>query len=332
MYRIPFWAIVPTCALSAPDPVPMMIYGHGLLGTGEQAASGALRDTASTLCYVIAGTDMRGMSEPDVANVLLTLNDLSKSPLIFDVLIQGVINHIALQHIMRGPMAQTLFVDEQGQSLVDPTQLVFYGLSQGHIFGSTVMAYDNFITRGVVGVGAANYSMMLERSVNWPTYELVLKAAYPQPLGVPLAISLMQLGWDLTDPSGSANAALTGDIPGTPPKQMLLHMSLNDAQVPNVATEWQVRTMGLSVVGPTPYEMYGAPTTLDPIVGGSGITIYDGGFDPVPLTNTAPEDNGAHGLTRRQAAALRQMAAFYTAGIIVQECDGVCTCATGACD
>src|SRR5690606_38614097 len=125
----------------------------------------------------------------------------------------------------RGPMAQQLFVDETDQSLVDPDDIVYYGLSQGHIFGSTIMSYDPNILRGVVGVGGINYSMMLERSVDWPTYKTILIGAYPEPHKVALMISLMQMAWDLTDPVQTANDLLAGEPLGVPAKQLLIHMA-----------------------------------------------------------------------------------------------------------
>jgi hypothetical protein len=337
MYEAPFVAIIPECALQATAPVGMMMYGHGLLGTADQVASGAIRDTAAALCVVVAGTDMRGMSEQDLVAVARSLNNYNYGGEIFDTLIQGVVNHIVLEQIMRGPMAQTLFVDDQNQTIVDPTQLYYYGLSQGHIFGSTVMAYDPFMTRGVVGVGAANYSMMLERSVDWPVHEATLTGSYGEsgknPLNVALMIHLMQMAWDTTDPSGTVQDILEGNIPGTPQKQLLLHMAMGDDQVPNVATEWQARTMGIPVLSPSPKQVWGMQMESQGM--SSALVIFDGNFNPVPLTNEAPQGNGdAHSYTRKQPAAWRQMKEFYASGTVLQTCstETGCTCETGACD
>jgi hypothetical protein len=331
LYPAPFWAIVPECAYDAAAPVPVMIYGHGLLGTGEQATGGTLRDTAAALCMILIGTDMRGMSTPDLANVAFTLNDLNKAPWVFEALIQGIINHIALQYMVRGPMAAELFVDETGTSLADPTRVVYYGLSQGHIFGSTFMAFDPFISRGVVGVGAANYSMMLERSADFTNYRIILENSYTNPLDLPICLNLMQMDWDVTDPSGTANDVLTGAIAGTPPKQMLLHMSVADEEVPNLATEWQARTMGVPLLGPAPFDVYGLATEQGPVQ--NALVIWDGGFDPPPVGNVPPVDTDSHYVTRRQPAALRQMATFYATGEIHHECgETACYCAQGACE
>ncbi len=332
MYDAPFTAIIPECALSSPEPVGMMLYGHGLLGTGSQAASGSIRRTAAELCRVVIGTDMRGMAEGDLTAVARALNNFNHGREIFETLVQGVINHIALTNIMRGPMANSLFVDGSGASLVNPDDIVYYGLSQGHIFGSTHMAYDKHLKRGVVGVGGINYSMMLERSVDWPTYKTILIGAYPDPLQVSLMISLMQMAWDLTDPVQVANDLLDNTAFGGPTKQLLIHMATGDEEVPNISTEYQARTMGLPVLGPAMYEIYGVPEATGPV--SSALVIYDeGGLAGIPLTNTPPPDTDAHYVTRDAPAALRQMKTFYTTGEILHECGTTpCYCLDGACD
>ena len=109
-------------------------------------------------------------------------------------------NHLALVQAVRGPMAESLFVDGEGQGLINVDKIHYYGLSQGHIFGTTVATYDPHITRAVLGVGGANYSMMLERSLDWPVYRNTVIGAYDDPLNVAIIISLMQMRWDTTEP------------------------------------------------------------------------------------------------------------------------------------
>ncbi len=335
MYRVPFVSVVPECAYLAENrPVGIIIYGHGLLGEADQVDNGSQRDAAVESCRIVIGTDLRGMSAMDVPNVLQALNDMNKGPQFFDVIVQGLINHIALEHIVRGPMAQELFVDDTSASIVDPTDVVYYGLSQGHIFGSSFVAYDPFITRAVVGVGGANYSMMLERSADWPTYELVLTGSYEDPLETSILLYLIQMGFDLTDPVSTANSVLVdGAIPGTPPKQFLMHMAVGDHQVPNISTEYQARTMGVPVMTPAPYVAYGLDETAGPAA--NALVIFDNGDGwGIQPGNTPPEGTeDPHSLTRKQPAAWRQMATFYDTGEIVHTCgDTACLCNQGACD
>ena len=202
LYRVPFTAIVPACALTSPTPVPIMIYGHGLLGNATQVAGSGPKNAAVQACVVAIGTDMRGMSDIDVPNVALALNDANHGGLIFDVLVQGMINHVALVQIARGPMAQTLFAKQGGGSLVDPNRVYYYGISQGGIMGTTVCAIDPVINRCVLQVDAMNYSLLLERSRDWPTYRTTLNGAYPDAFDDVIVINLMQQQWDRTEADG----------------------------------------------------------------------------------------------------------------------------------
>src|SRR5262249_20302950 len=109
LYRAPFTAMIPQCALTGSTPVPVILYGHGLLGKAiDQVSSGGPRAAGAEVCAILIGTDLRGMSEGDVSNVGLALNDGNQGYLIFDALIQGMMNHVALVQIAKGPMATDL--------------------------------------------------------------------------------------------------------------------------------------------------------------------------------------------------------------------------------
>jgi len=336
-YQIPFTAIVPTCAYTASAPVGMVIYGHGLLGGSDEAAGSVQQTTANELCLVFVGTDMRGMSTGDVPAVARALNDASHMDEVVEVLEQGLVNHLTLSRAAHTTFADQLFVDAANgnKSLVDKNKIYYYGLSQGAILGTSVMAYDPLITRAALGVGAANYSMMLDRSLDWPTYRVILAGAYTDPLDDQAVLGLMQMRWDKTEGSGVVNSVLAGNPPAVPAKQLLMQLALSDEQVPNVATYWEARSMGVHVLGPTPTTPWGLTVQNGPLAAGQSVlVIEDGGAPPAPLTNTpaTQSDPSMHDLTRTQPASRRQIGQFYTDGTIINECSGACTCQTGACN
>jgi hypothetical protein len=333
-YRVPFTAIVPACAYTSLVPVGMVIYGHGLMGDSGETSGGVQRTTASELCMVFVGTDMRGMSTMDLPAIAGALNEISRGDEVFEVLHQGIVNHVALVTAMRTTFADTLFVDAamSNKKLVDATRVYYYGLSQGAIFGTAVMAYEPTVTRAVLGVGGANYSMLLDRSNDWPTYRTILQGAYPDALDVTLAISLFQMRWDKVEGSGIANTVLAGTATNVPPKQLLMQIALGDEQVPNLGSYWQARTMGIPILGPSPSTPWGLTVQTSPLPSGSALVIMDGGAPPVPRTNVPAPDSGMHTLTRTQAATRRQIREFFTTGSIVNECAGACVCQSHACD
>ena len=331
LYKVPFDAMIPACALEAEAPVPMLVYGHGLLGDSDQVMSGGTRTAAAGLCMVAIGTDLRGMSTPDLPNVIRTLADMNRGPLIFETLIQGVVNHIALVQVARARMAAELFVTDADQSLVDADTVHYYGISQGGIFGGTIAAYDPVIEKAVLQVGAMNYSMMLERSGDWPTYALVLHGAYQNALDVAILLSLMQMQWDTTDPVAVADAMLTGGIPGVPDKQVLMQIAVADVEVSNLASQYQVRSMGIPVLTPSVQEPWGISAAPGPLE--NALVIFDFGLaDTIPVTNEPPPENEVHSQVRKREATIEMMRRFYQTGEIVQTCgDSGCDCAHEAC-
>ncbi len=328
-YEAPFVALIPECAYSSPEPIGMFIYGHGLLGDAGQTASTGPRLVAGQECLVAYGTDFRGFSERDLPALALVLNDFNKQEIFFPVQIQGVVNHIILTKTAQGPMAQTLFADKNG-TLVDPTKVFYYGISQGGIMGGTVMAFDQEVKRAVLQVGAANYSMLLERSLDWPTYRTILIGAYPDPLDVALLINLMQEFWDM-DPANTTHDVLNGGVPNTPAKQLLLQMAVADDEVANVATEAQARTLGINTLSPSVYEPYKVPLSAGPL--SSGLVIYDYGLgNTIPNDNQAPPDNDVHGKVRKQEACVSQIGTFFATGEIQQYCGkNGCDCHNDGC-
>lgn len=336
MYKAPFNAIVPACALDGRPPVPIVVFGHGLLGNASQLTSSGARASAAELCIVVIGTDMRGMSSSDAQTVALSLNDLNKSPLMFDGLVQGVINHIALTEIARGPMAQQLFVDDNGTSIVDPGKISYFGASQGGIFGATHCAWSPVIDRCVLQVGAINYSMMLERSSDWPVHRTVLIGAYPDPLDVALNVHLLQMLWDTTDPVSVADVLLDPDIgdhlPGASAKQVLMEIGIADDEVSNIASDYQARTMGIPLLSPSVVEPFGLTPREGPL--SSALVIYDYGLGgTIPPTNEPPPDNGVHGRVSTERAHLEMMRIFAETGVITQTCTAPngCDCTASGC-
>ena len=333
LYRAPFTAIVPQCAYDSPTPVPIFLYGHGLLGASNQVASGGTRAAAAEICAVAVGTDMRGMSDVDVPNVALALNDGNNGHLIFDTLVQGMMNHIAMVQIAKGPMAQKLFVKPgTTTSVVDTSKFYYYGISQGGIMGLTVCGIDPVIKRCVNQVAGINYSLLLERSRDWPTYRTTLIGGYQDPLVVALMINLMQQEWDRTDPVVVADTIRTTGFPDTPQKQVLLQMAIADDEVPNVGSEYAARTMGLKVMTPTPYVPWGLESTAGPAQ--SGMVIYDFGLgSTIPATNVAPPDNDVHSQIRNKSATTDMMKHFYETGEITNSCTAAtgCDCTMGGC-
>jgi hypothetical protein len=335
-YEAPFTAVIPTCALTQ-HPVGVVIYGHGLMGSLDEAAGGYPRRAAQRMCLIFMATNWRGMSTEDIDNVALALSDANNMDKVGEKLVQGLVNFMGLVQIIRGPMSASAVFTEGGAPLIDPSKIYYYGISQGGIYGATFMAYDPYVTRGVLGVPGANYSLMVERSTDWPIYYNILYGSYADPLLAEIVLWLLQHHFDATDPITTYPGILgtnAASIPGTPPKQILLQMAVGDSQVPNIATLTAARTSGLPILGPTvtPVEgLYDLTVQDGPL--SSALTLWNEHKVPVPpLTNSSSsEDNGTHGSLRKRDKANDQIDHFFKMGEIIQTC-GTDPAAPVACD
>jgi hypothetical protein len=95
--------------------------------------------------------------------------------------------------------------------LIDPAQLSYLGYSQGGILGGALTAVSNEFSRAVLGVGAMNYSTLINRSSDGTPFLQVLDQSYPNLLDQQLIFSLIQMLWDR---AASRYPAASGPDPG----------------------------------------------------------------------------------------------------------------------
>jgi hypothetical protein len=207
---------------------------------------------------------------------------------------------------------------------INPTEVFYYGNSQGGILGGSVMALTQGTTRGVLGVPAANFSTLLQRSIDFEPFFFVLRLSYSADLDRMLIYPLLQQLWDRSEPNGWYHHTIPGTLPNTPAHEILVHMATSDDEVANLGTEIMVRSLGIPQVAPVVQSYYDIPEMLAPFAG-SAMVESDAGFPTPPLFNIPPPDNAAHGLMRARPAIQAQIDQFLrTGGNIQNFCTGPC--------
>ncbi|HKE17251.1 MAG TPA: hypothetical protein VKB80_20395 [Kofleriaceae bacterium] len=339
MYTANYAAIIPRCVADRQEPVPALLFGHGLFGTGEGYIDNELlQGLANDNCVVVLAGDWIGLTQRQVSLALDAALDLNASHSLSEMLGQSVINFIALEQLVRGPMAASPTFRVGGRQIIDPERVYFFGASLGGIMGGTFMAYDPFIERGALGVPGGAWSLLIERSYSWGALSIAANGAYADVRDHQVLISLLAWNLERWDPITTARHVIADPLPETPAKQLLLYEGLNDCLVSNLSTEMVVRTLGVPLTLPTVKTPYGLDTTTDPVP--SGFTIYDEKRMPgVPDTNVPPaEDNGTHSGVNSNPAVLREVIGFLIDGEVVQQCrdeagaPAPCDCTTGACE
>ena len=316
-----------TVAGGVAHPARPILYGHGLLGTNDEINADHLQAISDRFGFVIGGTNWIGMSEEDLLTTAMIFQEISGFRALPDRLQQAALNFILMGRLLSAPDGLVTDPNFQlnGQPLIDTRELYFYGISQGGIEGGFYMSLAPDSVRGVLGVGGMNYSLLVPRSTDAGLFYGIVDPSYPDPLDRPLVLALVQQLWDRGEAQGYLPHLLADPLPGTPAKKILMQDGLYDAQVTNIATTIQARSLGVPSLAPPIQSLFGIPEMPAPF-DGSAFVYYDVDATATPLTDTPPDtDNGVHEAVRRLDAAQRQIDAFLRPdGDIEQFCSGPC--------
>ncbi len=319
-----FWVRIPHTALDG-TPHGLVLYGHGQNGLGSQVRGGFNSKIAFDHKLIFFACDMWGMSEHDLAGLINLLQDLSRLPRLPDRLHQGVINHALLARGMKHRLGGLEEVASRG-IVVDESQLYYSGISQGGIYGATILAVATDLTRGHLGVPGNYYSFLLQRSQNFEPFLLALKFQHRTALSRLIALQSIQLLWSTADPN-SYLPRLHRPLPGSPESSVILAPAKGDRQVAVASNEWIVRSdIGVALMANYDDErqVSGATETAYPHVG-SGLVLYDFGNPwPAPSVNQPPTSDvpDPHGDGRQADHHNQQMVHFFRTGEIIDVCGG----------
>ena len=331
--------------------VTPMLYGHGLLGSRNEATGSSTEDLRRS-GYAACGVDWIGMATEDAPNVAAILTDASQFPSLPDRTQQGFLNFLYVGRALIHPdgLSTDPAFQVGGHSVLDTSQLVYDGNSQGGILGGGLTALAPDFTRSVLGVPGMNYSTLLNRSSDWegeavdpaepglPAYASVLYTSYPDKVDQQLVFALLQMLWDRGEADGYAAHMTTRPYADTPAHHVMMEAAFGDYQVANAAAEVEARTIGADFLGTAlapgrhwdrayatgraaapyglrPYALRdGVLTALD----GSGMAYWDSGNPTPPNGNTPPVNLGQdpHSDPRKDDTALLAKLHFFETGWI----------------
>ena len=324
----PFWLRVPHSALDGTStPHGMIQYGHGLLGRGSQAKGGWLAKVAHEHKFLIFACDWTGMSEDDQASVTYITTDIGLFPFLGDHMHQGIIESVLLARAMRERMPALPEITSRGVA-VNTDEIFYYGNSQGGIYGGTYVAVSPDVKLGLLGVPGNNYNTLLQRSVDFGPFVLLMGQAYPDPTHQLIGLALVQLLWDQTDPVSYYRHITQEPFDGEP-HYVLLHQAKGDWQVATVTNENVTRSgIGVALMSGYGRQVHLATETPYPHMG-SALINFDFGNPWPPPGNRPPHDDfgDPHEHPRRQDHANAQMVHFFrSGGEVIDVCGGdACT-------
>ncbi len=303
-------------------------YGHGLLGSRDEARADYLADLADENRWVILAQDWIGMSEADAGVVALMIaNDVSDFEIITDRSIQGLSEVVQGLRFTRSTLLDDPLLAYDGKRVIDPSKVGYYGNSQGGILGGAYMAYSPDIERGVLGVAGLPYSLLLSRSADFDPFFLLFDQKFLDDRDRALILAIIQTAWDPAEPAGYARHVTTDPLPGSgAAKSVLVQVALNDAQVTTLGAETMARAYGLSTVAPQTKPIWGIDEREAPFTGSAIVEWQYADVPEMPLGNLPPDTSkDPHECPRRQPEAQAQLVRFLETGEVIQTCDGVCS-------
>ncbi len=332
-------ALVPRCVETAPLPIPVIIFGHGMFGSGvDSLGNGFLQQLANDKCVVFVGGDFTGLTDSEFASVAFAMNDINKGIAMTETLAQSIVDFIILQKMLSGPYLTADEFMQDGQQIIDPTKITYFGASLGGIMGGVYMSYAPDITRGILGVPGGPWGLLFERSVFWPPLRVAMIGAYPEPWDYELNVALLGMLFEKVDPIATSHRVLSDPLPNATPKNLLLYMAMGDALVSNIASDVFARSLDIPVIGPSLRVPFGMEEKMTGLV--NGYTIYDEGVLPWPPNDNALidlETNSTHQDVHDRGAVKRQISRFLLEGELINGCalndaPAPCDCTTGACE
>ncbi len=306
-------------------PGALLQNGHGLLGSKDEGQDGYLAVIADAKNYVAFAVDWVGMAHEDIPTLTDTIvGDIGDFRAIVERQHQGMINALLAMRMMKGRMVRDPNLQFDGKSVIDPTRCHYRGDSQGGIFGTTYMAITTDVTRGLLSVPGAPYSLLLDRSKDFIPFHFLVGLPYSDDLDTQIILGMVQMLWDRSEPNGYIPYIVDNPLPGTPKHEVLLHVAIGDQQVTPLGAHFTARTIHAKGVAPMTRKVFGIPESSPPF-SGSAIVEFEFGNPEAPKTNEPPRlGEDPHDKVRSLPSAYGQADKFFREGIVQHFCTGIC--------
>lgn len=328
----PFTMVIPARAMRERRPLPLVMFGHGVFGTGREYLTGdiarVIHPLAEQAGAVVVATDWIGLSGGDrdliIRDVVTNINRIN---LVTDRLLQSLANNLALEELAVGALSADPRVRFEGSTLIDPARVYYYGVSLGGIQGSSFVSVSRRVSRAVLAVPGASWSNLLPRSIVYAPIRSFVDRIYPDPLLQAEFISLLQYRFDHADPANVTRLFRAPPVPSSS-RTVLLQEAIGDCLVPNITTDILARAFDIPLITPGAATPFGLRTATSPSAESAmvqyAITPSLARYTP-PLNNTVPAmDNDVHSDLVFLPNAERQVVTFLESGRIEQTCAGSC--------
>ena len=244
--------------LTGSGPWPTVIFGHGLGSNRSQAE--ALADVAAPENIATVAIDAVGHGDHPGPHGTNTLTSL----LVFFGINAATasVDALALRDNWRAStydklqliqlLKQAPDIDGDGKAEIDPSRILYLGVSLGGIMGSELLALSADLPVGILSVPGGRVSSIISDSAQFRPIIYALKPDGTTDSDVDRFFPALQTLLEKGDAANYGPYILKDRLPGAGAAipDLLFQMVLNDDTVPNSANRALARALGVPVVAP----------------------------------------------------------------------------------
>lgn len=234
--KVDFYMVFPK-AERPPNGYPVAIFGHGLGGSGRDVTQIA----RTNLQIPMVGIAISALQHGRRGNVTNFFN-LQNIATTREYFRQTIADFLQLARMIRNAHAAGIPPFDQ----IDPERIHYIGGSLGGIMGTMFMAIESQVRVGMLSVpGGGLPNILASRDIGQllePLLGITIGIAPDSPYFAPFLHRFQQTAQWAMDPADPINyapyvIAPGRQLPGAPPKRILMHEGIIDSVVPNRTTE-----------------------------------------------------------------------------------------------
>lgn len=258
---LPVDILIPHSVIDEGSSVATIQFGHGFFGSTKEMKESFLPRFLNENHMISAGIKWWGLSDDDMIPIVGMINGKGSEVFNFtERLLQGFVNQTAVARaIQQFPddfSAEIDGVDVDLSAYVQNDRHVFYGISLGHILGSTAIAVSPEISDGILSVGGGSFSFIMSRAKPFKPLIDLVNMNISDKREAQRFVALSSLAMEKVDPITYADQLLENTFDGAPlQRRVLAQVGLGDPDVPTLSALVWARSAGIPI-GQAPPDVF----------------------------------------------------------------------------
>lgn len=244
--------LIPHTVADAESSDATIQFGHGFFGSTDEMRNSFLPKFLHENNMVSVGIKWWGLSDDDMMPVATKITTDAAHVFNFtERLLQGFVNQNVVARLAQDLPDSLTFEEDPSVDFAPMLQNdrhVFYGISLGHILGSTAIAVSPEIQDGILSVGGGSFSFIMSRAAPFKPLIDLVNAKISNKKDAQKFIALSSLAMEKVDPINYADQLLENTFDnGTIERRILGQVGLGDPDVPTLSALVWARSANIPI-------------------------------------------------------------------------------------